>query len=144
MIELPPYRLWLGHAGDCRDVGALADVGIEAVVQVAAEEPGVNLLRDMLTFRIPLVDGAENPPARLRLAVESVARLLKDRIPTLVSCSAGASRSPAIAACALAASENQSPNECLRLVQTFHKTDVSPALWADLMRVTSREDGHDG
>ena len=69
MIQIRPHPLWLGHAGDCRDVSRLADVGIESVVQLAAEEPCANLLRDMLAFRVPLVDGSGNSPVRLRLAV---------------------------------------------------------------------------
>ena len=133
MIQIEPHLLWLGHAGDCRDIQRLADVGIEAVMQLAAEESLANLLPEMLVFRIPLVDGSGNPPVRLRLAVEVVANLLEHRVATLVCCSAGASRSPAIAACAVAIAEKRPPNECLHRVRTFQRTDVSPGLWHDLL-----------
>jgi len=133
MVQIQPLLLWLGHVGDCRDFGRLADAGIEAVVQLATEEPQVNLPREFLVFRIPLHDGAGNGTTNLRLAVETVANLLRNQIPTLVCCSAGASRSPAIASCALAIVQNRSSSECLRHVSEFHKTDVSPGLWKDLL-----------
>ena len=140
MVQVRPYLLWLGHAGDGRDVQKLADVGIEAVVQLAAEESPVKLLRDMLAFRIPLVDGSGNHLVRLRLAVQIVVQLLKGRVPTLVCCGAGASRSPAIVACALAVSEERRPNECLQLVQSLRDTDVTPGLWHDLLTLYQQDD----
>ncbi len=133
MDRIKPFPLWLGHAGDCQDIARLSDLGIEAVVQLAVEEPQAPLPRDILLVRVPLLDGTGNRAALLRLAVQSVAGLLKDRIPTLVCCSAGASRSPAIAACALAIIQKKSPAECLELVYDFRKTDVSPGLWQDLL-----------
>ena len=133
MVQIKPFLLWLGHAGDCHDIGRLSDIGIEAVVQLATEEPQAHLPRNILLLRIPLHDGAGNRAAILRLAVESVASLLRDQIPTLVCCSAGASRSPAIAACALAVVQKTSPSECLERVYDFRKTDVSPGLWRDLL-----------
>lgn len=133
MIQIRPFLLWLGHIGDCRRIERLADVGIEAVVQLAIEEPLADLPRDFLVFRIPLHDGVGNRRARLRLAMDTVAGLLRSETPTLVSCSAGASRSPAVASCALSLVQNKTPNECLRFVGEFRKTDVSPGLWQDLL-----------
>jgi protein-tyrosine phosphatase len=135
MIQIQPFLLWVGHAGDCRDIGRLGDAGIEAVVQLAAEEAQTGLPRDMLVLRIPLHDGAGNNPARLRLAVEVVSQLLTDKTPTLVCCSAGASRSPAIAACALALFQKRPPSECLKTVHSFRSTDLSPGLWQDLLHL---------
>jgi len=133
MNQIPRYPLWLGHAGDCRDPERLSDLDIEAVIQLATEEPPPTLPRDTLFLRIPLHDGSGNHVSRLRLAVEVAAGLLRDRVPTLVCCSAGASRSPAIAACALAVAEEKPASECLRLVQSSHATDLSPGLWHDLL-----------
>lgn len=133
MIQIQPFPLWLGHADDCREFGRLGDAGIEAVVQLAAEEPQASLPRHMVLCRIPLHDGAGNSTTWLRLAVEVVAKLLTDQIPTLVCCSVGASRSPAIAACALAIVQKKRPTECLQMVHSFGPTDVSPGLWRDLL-----------
>lgn len=95
-------RLWIGSAADVRQIATLAEEGIEAVVQLAYEEPVATLPRELLLWRVPLHDGAGNPPERLRLAVTAIELLLQARIPTLVACSGGMSRSPAIAAVALA------------------------------------------
>jgi len=133
MIRIEPFLLWLGHAGDCRDFERLADAGIQAVVQLAAEEPQAKLPHELLVFRIPLHDGAGNRAVNLRLAFETVANLLRNQVPTVVCCSAGASRSPAIASCALALVQNRSPSECLRLVGKFRRTDLSPGLWKDIL-----------
>ena len=133
MERVSPYALWIGHAGDGRDSVAICDAGIQAVVQLAAEEPSLTLPRDRLVFRVPLHDGSENEPENLWLAVNIVAQLLEAEMPTLVCCCAGASRSPAVAACAIAITEQMPPEACLSRVGDCHQTDVSPALWRDLL-----------
>lgn len=133
MIRIEPYSLWLGHAGDCRDVTRALELGIEAVVQLAREEAPVQYPRDIAQFRIPLLDGAENSPALLRLAIETVEHLIRARIPTLVCCGAGMSRTPAIAAAALSRIEGQSPAESLEHVHHHLGTDITPTLWHDVV-----------
>ena len=49
MKKIEPYRLWLGHAGDGRDIARIVDTGIEAVVQLAEEEPLIALPRSWFT-----------------------------------------------------------------------------------------------
>jgi protein-tyrosine phosphatase len=133
MIRIEPHLLWLGHAGDCRDMAKVLDAGIEAVVQLAAEEPPAQFPREIIVLRIPLLDGADNPPAILRLAVSSVEQLLASHVSTLLCCSAGMSRSPAIAACALARLEQKEPATSLEAIRTRLATDISPSLWRDLL-----------
>lgn len=132
-----PYNLWVGHAGDGRDAVAICNAGIRAVVQLAAEEPSPTLPRDMLFFHIPLHDGSENSADNLRMAVHVVGQLLENRVSTLVCCNAGASRSPAVVACAMAAVESLPPEICLDRVSHCHGTDVSPTLWRDLLAAIS-------
>src|SRR6267142_7076321 len=102
MRQILPHSLWLGHAGDGRDLRAILDAGIRAVVQLAIEEEPLVLPRELTFCRVPLVDGAGNEEKLLYLAVTAVANLLESRIPTLVCCGGGMSRSPAVAAAALA------------------------------------------
>ena len=128
MTRVHPYLLWLGHAGDGTDIRAITDAGIEAVLQLAIEEPPLRLPRELIYFRVPILDGASNNHETLRLAADLAVRVLKQQVPTLICCSAGASRSPAIAACAISIVENKSPAECLDLVHGYHSTDVSPGL----------------
>src|SRR5688572_25242166 len=44
ILDLP---LWLGHAGDGRDYRRLLDAGIQAIVQLAAEEPALSPPREL-------------------------------------------------------------------------------------------------
>ena len=137
MREVLSQLLWVGHAGDGRDFRELFALGIRAVVQLALEEPPLHLPREFILFRFPLLDGAGNDPAVLGLAMNSVAGLIRLRIPTLVCCGAGMSRSPVIAAAALSAVSGDGFDECLERVTSRGPADVSPALWADVRNVLS-------
>ena len=137
MNQVPPHLLWIGHAGDGRDVHHLRGLGIEVVVQVAMEEQPWPPPRDLIYLRFPLNDGGDNRPEILDLAFRSVAGAIVHRLPTLVCCGAGMSRSPAIAAAALSVSGHGSPEECLEIVSRHSRTDVSPGLWSSLRAVVS-------
>ncbi len=132
MHQVAGYRLWLGHAGDIRDLSVLHKRGITAVVDLAVNEPPAILPREMAYCRIPLVDGAGNPPWRLRSAVELTATLLENDVRTLIICGAGLSRTPAIAAAAIARLTGGRMSDALELVTAGVAADVSTALWADL------------
>jgi hypothetical protein len=132
MNQVKPYALWLGHAGNVRDYRQLFDLGIQAVVHLAAEESPGQLPRGLTYCHIPLVDGAGSVPALLGLAVTTVAALLHRRLPTLVACGAGTSRSPAIAAAALARAYGGCSRQWLHRLAEHHQLDVSPGLWADV------------
>ena len=132
MRQIQPHLLWLGHANDGRDYRLVLDTGIQAIVQVAAEEPALQPPREILYFRIPLVDGPGNDLKHLYLAATTVANLLEKRIPTLVCCGAGLSRSPAIAAAALYMVYQENLDDCLKQVAKHHPADVAPGFWNDV------------
>jgi protein-tyrosine phosphatase len=126
------YPLWIGHAGDVRDPTNLLEAGISAVVCVVESEPPPALPRELVYCRFPLVDGTGNPEWLLRAAVETVACLLRSDTPTLVHCSAGISRSPAIAGAALVLATGRSFAEGLIAATESGPSDVSPMLWAEI------------
>ena len=134
MRELPPYRLWLGNALDARDLRRLYELEIAAVVDLAMEELPAQLGREIVYCRFPLVDGAGNSPAVIRLAVATVVSLIQSQTSTLVACGAGMSRSPAIVAAAQAKIENRPAEECLATLVADHPHDVSPLFWAAVTR----------
>jgi hypothetical protein len=77
--QIVPYPLWVGHAGDARDTGALLATGLLAVVDLALAEPPVPVTRELAYCRFPMVDGPGNPPWRsleecLALAIAGGAR----------------------------------------------------------------------
>ncbi len=129
MREILPNQLWIGNAGDARDPERLLQVGIVAVVNLAAEESSPVLPRSMVYCRFPLTDGAPDDQTILRVAIQTVATLLKSQVPTLVYCGAGMSRSPAIVAAALSIVQGGSPDEKLKEIVAGHPHDVSPHLW---------------
>jgi hypothetical protein len=135
MRQIHPFPLFLGNAGAGRDYRAILDCGIQAIVQAAAEEPALQPPRDLIYCRFPLVDGPGNDLKLLQLAVATLARLIDDRIPTLVCCSMGLSRTPALAACALARALQQSPQEWLTRLAAEGPTDVAPGFWNELERL---------
>ena len=133
MRLVPPYSLWIGNAGDVRRVAGLIELGIVAVVDLAANEPVATLPREFVYCRFPLVDGTGNEFGVLRAAIETIAELLRNRVPTLVACSAGMSRSPALAAAAISRLDGRDPNECLLECVEGGAADVSPSLWHEIV-----------
>jgi protein-tyrosine phosphatase len=93
------------------------------------------LPREIVYCRLPLVDGAGNPPWLLRAAVKLAAGLLRNRTPTLIYCSVGLSRTPAVAAAALALARGRDPLQCLNSLVPDRPHDVSPGLWQDVLAV---------
>lgn len=129
MRQITPRPLWIGHAGDGRNLKAILDLEIEAVVDLAASEPPPMITRDLIYCRFPIVDGQENSPFVLRLAIDTVFQLVQANVPTLVFCCLGMSRSPSIAAAALSKLLQRDPDECLRTVTAGVPSNVVPGLW---------------
>lgn len=129
MGRLADLPFWIGTARDARDIRGVLDAGIGAVVDLAMDEPPVQPTRELVYLRFPLVDGEGNPMWVLRAAVDAVVGLLRNAVPTLVACSAGASRSPAVSAVAIARWRGISPGDGLKLIG---RGDVSAALWREL------------
>jgi protein-tyrosine phosphatase len=133
MNQIQPHRLWVGHADDATGYQLLLDAGIEALVQLGEEQPPARPPYELIYCRFPLIDGTGNRPETLRLAIDTVAALVRLGVPTLVSCDAGLSRSPVIVAAALAIDSGEPPEVCLRRVVSHHPGDVSPGLWHEVV-----------
>jgi protein-tyrosine phosphatase len=137
MTQILPHHLWLGHAGDGRDLQKLFEAGIQALVQLGAEEPVILAPRDLIEVRIPILDGPGNQAETLTFAIRTVAALLTLRVSTLVCCGAGMSRSPCIAAAALAMNSGEAPGQALRRIVEQRRCDVNPGLWNDVVDLTT-------
>jgi protein-tyrosine phosphatase len=135
MRHLEDHNLWLGNARDGRNVRAILDAAIQAVVDLALEEPPAVLVRELTYCRFPLLDGAGNPDWLLRAAVETATTFLRAGTPTLVCCGAGMSRAPVIVAAAIASLRGCSFAEALSQVIPSGSGDVSSTLHADLSRL---------
>lgn len=136
MRELNSQRLWIGNAGDSRQPRLLFETGIQVVVDVAMEEKIPQLPAEFIVMRIPLYDGEGNSPLTLHLAVDTVASLISRRTPTLLTCSAGLSRSPLVAAFAM---QRVTGTPALELLREWSQTapfDVHPGLLSALQSVS--------
>ncbi len=128
MREVAGRALWVGNAGDLWDSRAVLAAGVAAVVELADNEPMAGLPRELIRCRFPVSDGGDNPAWLLRLAVETVAALLRAGPPTLVCCSAGLSRSVVVAAGGVALAERCPLADALTAVVGDGPADVSPRL----------------
>jgi hypothetical protein len=141
MRQVPGFTLWLGHVGDVRDLRAVLSAGIRAVVDLALNEPPAVLTRELVYCRFPLLDGAGNPPWLLGAAVEGIAGLLRLRVQTLVYCGAGMSRTPVVAAAALAELRGCPLAHALPVVVQSGALDISPGLLAEMQGVLADRRG---
>jgi hypothetical protein len=133
MHQIIPGRLWISSSYEARDVRRVLDLGIEAIVDLAMQEPPLAVTRELIYLRIPILDGDGNDVRRLSMAIKSLVELICRQVPVLVTCSAGMSRSPAIAAAALSIVKDCSPAEVLLELAAQTPHDVSPALWRDVL-----------
>ena len=138
MREVVPERLWIGNTIDARDVTRVLGHGITAIVDLAIEELPIQFPRDVVYCRFPLIDGAGNQPAVLRAAIETVASFITSGTATLVACSAGMSRSPAIVAAAMATTERITLADALGKLAAGQPHDVSPSLLAGISKVQAQ------
>ncbi|WP_088257584.1 dual specificity protein phosphatase family protein [Fimbriiglobus ruber] len=135
MRRVDHLPLWIGTARDARDLRSVLDAGIEAIVDLAMEEPPVSPTRELVYLRFPLLDGDGKPLWLLQLAVNGIRQLLANNIPTLVACSAGMSRSPAVVSTAVAQLNNEPAESVLERLRGVGPVDVSPGLWQSLRLV---------
>lgn len=129
MREVLSQLLWIGNARDARDVTKVLDLGISAVIDLALEEPPITFPREIVYCRLPLIDGDENNPAILQTAIETTTRFVQSEIPTLIACSGGMSRSPAIAAAVLSRIKQTCFADTIKQIAAEGPCDVAPGLW---------------
>src|SRR5262245_19901893 len=135
MRPILPDLLWIGHAGDERNLRGLLGAGVAALVDLAIEEPPPALTRELIYCRFPLLDGSGNSLDLLRLAVQTVVHLVEMHTPTLICCGGGMSRSPAVASAALALVTGKDCASCLEEIRQTGPGDVTPGLWEDIQAV---------
>ncbi len=140
MREIIPGRVWIGNARDAKDVAGILEKEIEAVVHLAIEEPPSLFPREITYCRFPLLDGEGNSPTFLKTAIQTVSMLIKAKVPILVTCSGGMSRSPAIVAAAISDAKDESLDEWLMRIAGMGPHDIAPALWNDIRLCTQTVD----
>ena len=91
-----------------------------------------------LSSQRPLNDGAGNEPKLLLHAVRTVVDLIESGTRTMVGCSFGMSRSPTIAAFALAALLGEEPQAVITRIGETKSLEIKGPLWNDVAEVFPR------
>ncbi len=138
MHEIQSNLLWIGHALDVREPQGLFDMGISAIVDVAYDEPTAKLPRQLTYCRFPIIDGGGNDIQLLALAVQTTKALIETGTKTIVACSAGMSRSPTIAAFALALHLDEDPKIVVAGIAESKPLELNPELWFDVSESLNR------
>ena len=134
MREIIPSILWIGNAQDARDIKTVLAAEVRVVIDLAIDEPAIQFPRDIVYCRFPLLDGEGNSPAILQSAIETTTNFVRDGQRTLVACSGGMSRSPAIVSAVLARTRSLSLSEAVQRIASTGHCDISPALWNDVQK----------
>lgn len=142
MHEIHSNLLWIGHALDAREPKALFDVGITAVIDVAYEELPAQLPRQLTYCRFPLNDGSGNQSRVLLQVLRTAVDFLRSNTRTMIACSAGMSRSPTIAAFALAYYLSEKPEAVLAKIVEVKSLEIKPELWADTLAAYNQLTSH--
>lgn len=142
MREVLPGVLWIGNARDAHDVSGILAQQFVAVVDLAMEEAPAQFPRDIIHCRFPLLDGEGNLPGVLRAAILTIASLIEAKLKTLVTCSGGMSRSPAVVAAAIARVKGVSLEESLKSITATGPHDIAPALWDEVRSCVLGESGN--
>jgi protein-tyrosine phosphatase len=135
MRQIEGFRLWIGNVHDVRDMTQSLAAGVEVVIDVACDDPAIDVPRSLIFCRFPLHDGPENPAWMLRAAVTTTALFIRQDRPIMVACSAGMSRSVSVVAGALALVTGRRPDRCMEDVKKDASTAVSPGLWRQIQSV---------
>lgn len=133
MRPIDGFPLWIGTARDARDIKGVLDAGIEAIVDLAIMSEPVTPTRELVYLRFPLIDGGGNPPWLICAAALAIEDLTRLKVPTLVACDGGMSRSIAITAAAMYWAY-EGVEKSLSQIAQGGPADVHPALWADVKR----------
>lgn len=132
MREIIPSTLWIGNAHEARDIKSVLAAEIQVVIDLAIDETAIQFPRDIVYCRFPLLDGEGNSAAILRSAIETATNFARAGHRTLVACSGGISRSPAIVSAVLARIGSISCGEAIQQVAATGPCDISPGLWNDI------------
>lgn len=121
-VEVVP-GLWLGSAPSRAQAAALAEIGVDAVVDLRAEidDRAGRLWRDgVRVHRARLEDHGAPSPEELRAAATLVASLMGEGRTVLVHCRAGMERGPTVA-CAALMLQGWSLDEAYRRISDLRK-----------------------
>ncbi|WP_254822617.1 dual specificity protein phosphatase family protein [Haloglomus halophilum] len=121
--------LYVGGIAAVSETAPLRDADIEVVVGLTHDPPAGGYPDPVRVIREPMVDGPRNEAPAFERAVEATRDALTSDERALVHCSAGASRSVAVAAAALTETTDRDLEAAFqRVVDRRPPADPHPAL----------------
>ena len=114
-MDLVGSDLFVGTLDDATDSHRLEEDEITTVVSLTHETPDLSE-PTLNIYSIPLIDGPQNNRDQFTKAVQQTVAALADGERVLVHCAAGASRSPTVAATALALTEEMELQNAIQQV----------------------------
>ncbi len=94
--------LFVGTLADAADEELLTENGIDRIVSLTYGDPEAGYPKSISISQCPMMDGPRNDEETFQEAVEAVLSGFDQDETVLIHCSRGASRSPAVAATAVA------------------------------------------
>jgi len=128
-------NLSIGNVSEGHNTQLLFDQEIESLVDLAYEEKPASYPREIFHLRIPLIDGQGNSRLRIRIAIISVAEIIRADSKALIFCSAGLSRSPVIVIASYALVTQSDPGMLFDQYSENYPHQISPPLWNDVLSV---------
>ena len=128
--------IFVGTESDAGDQSLLRKHGVDVVVSLTHSKPETG---DVTRVDIPMVDGPQNSQEAFAEAVETVIEHRKNDQSVLIHCSAGASRSPSVAAAAIAHLTGKDLNEGFnQIINQRSETDPHDALVRQAVKLKER------
>jgi protein-tyrosine phosphatase len=109
--------LYVGSIEDVEDRSVLDENRISVIISLTHAEPETDFPAGVTVVRTPMMDGPQNEYQTFVRAVEEVLTRWDTDNRVLVHCSAGASRSPAVAATALSLSTDRTLEAAFQQLQ---------------------------
>ncbi len=126
MDEVAP-ELYVGTLEDAEDATGLENTSVDRVVSLTYTDPEIGFPGSVSKFA--MLDGPRNDRQTFRAAVQETLESLRRGETILVHCSRGASRSPSVAAAAIAMHEEITIEEAFEQIgQRRDEIDPHPAL----------------
>lgn len=131
--------LFVGTTEDAIDQALLREHDIATVVSLTHGDPRSGFLSDVTVETVPMMDGPQNDCQTFAEAVQTAVTHHDAGNRVLVHCSAGASRSPAVAAATITCcSENTLTESFTQVLEQRPETDPHDALVRHAIAVTEK------
>jgi len=129
-------RIFVGTESDAGDKSLLRKHGVDTVISLTHSNPDTG---NVTRLDVPMIDGPQNDSEVFAQAVSEVIEHRKSGRKILIHCSAGASRSPSVAAAAISHLTEKDLNEAFnQIIECRSEVEPHDALVRQAVKFTNR------